>query len=456
MHSQISRRVKTPLSVLVSTSLLLSGCVIGPSYTNPEMRLPDAYSRLAPVPVARADQALWWQSYNDPVLNQLVAHGLAANVGLAEAEARVREAEAQARRAGNTVSGNLSAERQAGTGTDTNQGNITLGLDPFGGRRRQSEAALERLQAARYGAQDARLSLLQTLAQAYVDLRFYQESVAEQQKDLTSRRQTLRDINTLLNTGQATQLDRLRAEALVAETQARIPKLNANVARQQNRIATLLGVPAGSLGIDLTYRGRQPTPSGAVALGIPADLVRRRPDILRAERLYAAAVSDIGAAEAARYPSLSLSGQIIAPLDSALATSQTLTVGLVLPLFDQPGLAAQADAARARADQAYLQWRSVVLTAVEDVETALAAISGSRLAARSARRVVALDTEALGLSRKLLDSRGDVTVLDLLDRERAVSDARATLAQSLRDYATDTIALHVALGLGPDTPVTEQ
>jgi outer membrane protein, multidrug efflux system len=226
--------------------------------------------------------------------------------------------------------------------------------------------------------------------------------------------------------------------------------LNASIARQANMIATLLGTPAGALGISLEYPGRQPALEAPRRLGIPADLVRRRSDIRQAEALYAAALAEMGQARAAFYPSLSLSGQITAPLDSALSSSQALTVGLSLPLLSLPRVQAEADAAQARAEQAYLAWRLGVLSAVEDVESGLAAVAGSRLAARRAERVVALNAEALDLSRKLLDSRGDMTALDLLDRERAVSQARASLAQSQRDYASDTIALYVALGLGPD------
>lgn len=436
---------------LMLAVLALSGCVLGQPYHAPTMALPDRYARLAPLPVVPAEQQVWWRFFGDPVLDRLVARGLANNVSLAQARARVAEAEAQARGAGNPASGTLSISRQFGNGyaVDQNMSAIALNLSP--GARAQARAAMERLQAAGYGAENARIQLLQALTGAYVDLRYYQASLALKREDLASRRRTLQGIETLLQAGFSTKLDKIRAEALVAQTETEIPQLNASVARQSAKIATLLGVPAGALDIDLRYAGRQPLPSGRAALGVPADLVRRRPDIRAAERQYAAAVSDVSTAEAARFPSLSLSGQIVAPLDGALSGARTLSAGLVLPLFDQPGLAAAADAARARADQAYQTWRLAVLNAVEQVETALAAVSGSRQAAAMAARVVALNTEALSLSRSLLASHGDITVLDLLDRERAISDARDSLAQTRRAYATDFISLHAALGLGAGT-----
>lgn len=438
-------------------ALVLGACVVAPPANDTApVALPDRYLRdrhdrlapnLAPVPAPGPELAAWWQGFRDPVLDRLVAEGLAGSVSLAEAGARLREAEALARRAGNRIAGNAGASVETGEGTDTASGSLSLSLDPFGSRRRGAEAALARLQAARYGVQDARLQLLSALAQTYVELRFLQASLAEQQADLASRRRTEADIGRLLERGAATQLDLIRARALVAETQTIIPTLQARIAQAGYRLATLLGTPAGALGIDLRG-GRQPVPAETRAIGIPADLVRRRPDIAQAERLYAAALSEVSAAMAARYPSLSLSGQIVAPIQGAGGSASSLTAGLVLPLFNQPGLAAEVDAARARADQAYQQWRGAVLTAVEEVETALAAIDGSRRAVASASRVIALNTEALDLSRRLLDGSGEITVLDLLDRERAVADARSSLSQARRDYALNVIDLYVALGLG--------
>jgi outer membrane protein, multidrug efflux system len=239
----------------------------------------------------------------------------------------------------------------------------------------------------------------------------------------------------------------------VAESEARIPAMSAQIARQNARVATLLGQPAGTLGIDLSWTGRQPRLAAPRGPGIPADLLRRRPDIRQAEAQYAAAVADVGQARAAFFPSLSLSGQLSGTVGSAGAPNRTLSLGLSLPLLSLPRVRAEEQASVARAEQAYLSWRLAVLSAVEDVEGGLAAVSGSRLAAKREERVVALNAEALDLSRKLMEGQGDVTALTLLDRERALSQAHLALVQSQRDYASDVIALYVALGLGPDPVV---
>ena len=435
--------------LLFCAGALLAGCTVGPQYRSPTVDLSDSYSLLVPVGALSEDQARWWLPFDDPVLNRLIELSLSENLSLAEARQRIKEAAAIARRDGVLYRPGIDTTYRSvldGGGESLTIG-ASLGLDLFGQRRRQAEASLARLQAAEFDAENAQLLLLSQLTLAYVDLRFNQESILLRQKDLRSRRQTLRDISTLVERGAATRLDQLRARSLVAETEAQLPRLIAQGARQRNRIATLLGRSPGALGIDIAYMGHQPQPDGKAALGVPADLVRRRPDIRQAERLYAAAIAEIGVAEAARYPSLSLSGQILAPVSGGAETT-TLSAGLALPLFEQNALIAQVDASQARASQAYLQWRLAVLLAVEEVENALAAISGSRQGVTASRKVVVINEETLRLSRRLLDTSGEITVLDLLDRERSVSDARGRLAQSLRDYAADYIALNVALGLG--------
>jgi multidrug efflux system outer membrane protein len=181
--------------------------------------------------------------------------------------------------------------------------------------------------------------------------------------------------------------------------------------------------------------------------GVPADLLRARPDIRQTERLYAAAVSDLGAAEAARYPSLSLRGVISVPLGGG-AGSESLAAGLNMPLLNQSALAASADAAKARVNLAYLAWQAAVLAAVEEVENAQANLHASGQVLAEAQGLVDLNRRALALSREVLTSRGAITVLDVLDRERTLSAARALVARSLRDQAADYIILQTVIGQG--------
>ena len=431
--------------VSVSAGAVLSGCSMLPDYAPPQMQLTDRYSVLQPIQVSPRAQSAWWTAFHDPVLNNLVDRALAQNLTVAQARARVREAEALARRAGlEDIGGDLEARASAPDSSET----IGLGLDLIFSPRRLAAAAASRarLDAARSAETNARRLVIGELALAYADLRYAEALLAYRHQDLRSRQRTLNDINTRLEAGAATRLDRVRAEALVAQTRAQVPQTEAQIAILQSRIATLLADPAGRRGLGLAAGTGQPMPRGGADIGVPADLLRARPDIRQAERAYAAAVSDLGAARADRYPRLSLSGVVQAPIGGG-STAESLVAGIALPVFSQPRLAANEAAAQARVEGALLAWKDAVLTAVDEVESALIALSASMRTASAAAQVVRLNQEALDLSRQLLADAGGITVLDILDRERAVSDARATLAQAQRDVARDYIRLHTALGL---------
>ncbi|WP_120499339.1 efflux transporter outer membrane subunit [Roseovarius sp. EL26] len=427
----------------------LTACGDMAQYREPEIDLPDVYNVMAPVKAPSRADLEWWRNFNDPVLDGLIARGLADNLSIAEAQARLKEAEAGLRGASVAVTGDAEVEF-SGSKPGSDRIETTIGArvnlaNEAGHRRAAAEA---RLQAAEKNELEARRAVLSEISNAYTDLRFFQTTRKRREQDLASRQKTTNDINKQVEAGEATKLDLLRAQSLLAETQSEIPLIETNIIRQRNRLSTLLGRPIGMLNVDLGYQGRQPLPQGVTDPGVPADLLRARPDIQRAERQYAAALSDMSAANAARYPSLSLSGIISNPLNGVARPVDTFLAGLVLPVFSQPALAAEVDAADARATQAYLQWRTAVLRAVEEVENAQALLGSSKRAARAAQRTVNLDQESLKLSRELVSSGGNITVLDVLDRERSLAASRTSLAQSQRDIAAGYIELQVALGRG--------
>ncbi len=429
--------------------ILLSGCA-GPAavFKSPEIDLPDRYSMMAPIQRPNQDDLEWWRNLNDPVLNQLVSRGMTGNLSIADAQARLRESEAILRREGVAATGTGTADITASSrSSERFDTGVNAQVNLAGETRHRTAAAQARYEAAALNEVEARRIVLQELSNAYVDLRFFQTIRYTRGQDLASRQRTLRDVKTQLEAGEATKLDLLRAQSLLAETRAEIPGVEASIIRQRNRLSTLLGVPVGSLALDLRYAGSQPSPKRIADLGVPADLLRARSDIQRAERIYAAAVSDVGAAQAARYPSLRLSGLISAPFSGG-STAESLVAGLVVPVFTQPALAADVDTAQARVQQAYLQWRVAVLGAVEEVENAQALLHSALQAASASRDAVELNRQSLDLSRKLISSGGNITILDILDRERALSASRTTLASNLRDVAAGYIALRVALGQG--------
>ena len=432
----------------VATAGLVSACTVGPTYRAPEITMPDRYALVAPVRAPSQSDVNWWLAFNDRVLDELIRQGLVDGLSVKQVLERLREAEAVARREGVPVSGSATYNSNfPSPGTDRQSGSLGLRFGLAGQSRWSKRGADQRLQAAEFDLTEAQRQLLAQITTTYVDLRFFQQSLDFLQDDLRSRLKTLDDVQTQLSAGAATQLDEIRARSLVTETRSQIPNVTANIVRQRNRLSTLLGKPVGLLNIDLGYRGGQPRPKQVAKIGVPADLLRARPDIRAAERRYAAAVSDIGSAEAARFPTLSLSGDIGEPLTGG-TSNRSFGAGISIPVFNQPALAAQVDANTHRAEQAYLQWKSQVLSAVEEVENAMASLQASAESVRQSAQLVELNSRALNLSRQLLDNSGTITVLDVLDRERALSSSRASLANSVRSVATDYISLRVALGQG--------
>ena len=440
----------------ISAGILLAACDAGIVTRELSVPLPDRYSAIAPVTQPTRENLEWWRNFNDPVLDQLIAIGLSGNLSIAEAQARLRELEANARGARNLWSGSgaIGAARRSG-GVDTADIDLGATINLAGAQQRRAEAALARLDAARFGSENVRRLLLQELSVAYVNLRFFQERLSNRRQDQASRQQTVEAVGFQLQAGDATLLDQLRIRSLEAETRVEIPAIESEIIRQRNQISTLLGVPAGALTIDLSYKGRQPQPVRIADLGVPADLLRARPDIRRAEQVYAAALSDVSAAKADRYPRLSLDGAITSSLGGGASAINSLAAGLILPVFNQPALAADVDASEARVNQAYLQWRQAVLEAVEEVETAQATLRSTLSAQAAAREVVQMNTQALDVSRELLAIQSEITVLDFIDTERTLSLSRATLALTTRDVATSYIELRSALGQG-HTLETEQ
>ena len=421
---------------------LVTGCTLIPE-DDVDLDLEAAYGAV-PQDVASA-AAIPEIGFTDPVLAQLTTAALDGNPGLAAARDRLRAAAAEARAAGATTSGNGDASlRFDDTGSEAL--NIGLGarLDPASAARQA--AAVARAEAAHFDANDAQRLLLQQLATTYIDLRFFQQLLEFRRADVASRRRTLNDLNKLLDAGAVTEVDVVSARALLAEARGQLPGIEADALRQRNQLAALTGRSTSDLGIDLAFAHRQPLPHGTVDQGVPANLLRARPDIRRAERLYAAAVADITTARAALYPSLTLSGQVRVPLGGG-TESASVVPGLSVPVFGRVALKAGIEAAEARAAAAFQQWRATVFNAVQELESALASRAAAERATAAAEEVVALQRRALTLSRRLLIEGGDITALDVLDREQALTQARTTLSGNRRDVALAHIALLSALGL---------
>lgn len=433
--------------------LAAAGCTaVGPDYRPPAMPLAPAYAEGQGGAAGTVALDRWWTALGDKRLDALVARGLAQNLDIRTAVERLNEADAEVRAAGGAalVSGGVSADY---TRARSQSGNIStdasgtaaasLVLDIFGGQRRALEGAMAGFDAAQFDEGSARLAFLSSLVGNYIDARYYQEALAITRNLVRSRENTLNLVSQQREIGTATELHLVQTRALLEQTRASIPQLENGFMGAVYAIATLLAEPAQPLIAEMQKGAAQPRPRGGAAAGVPADLLRNRPDVRSAERALAGAVADIGVAEAALLPAVDLSGTITA------ASNRTWSFGpaLSLPVLNQPVLRAGRDAAVSRAKQAELDWRATVLSAVEDVQKAQSAYL------RDGRRLSALSLTAQSYARARDLSRetyevGTTNFLDFLDAERSMGDAQLSVAAAVQALANDWTALQIAAGRG--------
>lgn len=411
--------------------------------------------------------AEWWTAYRDKKLDGLVTYGLSENLDVLQALESINSASANVTVAGagalpsltvdgsHTLSGEKGRLRTTVGTTNTSGGNASFSwlLDVFGQYRRSKESAIASLGAAYATADNAKLTFLKDLVESYIDARYYQERIALSQANLKSRQQTYELTQLQLKAGAASRLDVVQAEGLVQSTKADIPGLEQSFTESAHHIATLLGMPAASLTDELRKNTGQPVFRGDIRAGIPADLIRNRPDIRKAERELAAAVADIGAAQAQLYPSISLSGSIspswvkASGASGASLTSWSFGPALNLPIFDGGKLRANVDIEKSDARTQYLAWKAAVLNGVEEVENALAAVRHATQTLGPLRRQVQTAQESLALSTTSYKD-GASSLLDVLDAQRSVSDAQESLAATVQQVAKDYVDLYVAIGAG--------
>lgn len=461
---------------LATTALLLSlgGCVTGPNHVPPEMPMPEKFAEGGTKSNGLIVADRWWTAFADKQLDNLVGQGFDHNFDILQANESINSAAANVTVAGagalpslnvsasHTVSGEMGTQRTTIGATNTTGGSASVSwlLDIFGQYRRSKEAALASLDAAYASADDTRLSFLKDLTSTYIDARYYQQRLALSYANLKSRRETYSLTQMEFRVGAASQLDIAQAEGLVQSTLADIPGLKNNFNKSAHHIATLVGLPASALTAELEKARGQPVYGGDIQAGIPADLIRNRPDIRKAERELAEAIANIGVAESKLYPSLTLSGSISpswvnpAGTSGGGLTSWSFGPSLSLPIFDGGSLRANVDISKSDAKGQYLAWREAVLNGIEEVENALSSVRRDAKTVKAQQRQVETAEESLRLSTGSY-KEGASSLLDVLDAQRSVSSAQSDLAASVQQVAKDYVDLYVAVGAGygqPDAP----
>ena len=434
--------------------LFVAGCAVGSDYQRPEVSLQTRFvgGNAETIEAVAAEQ--WWLNYEDATLTRFVTRGLAQSLDVMAAIESIRQAQAELRKTGinSALDGSLlgSVTKSGGDGTGgmstVNSGELgaSLVIDLFGGIRRERESAIASLTSVRAEVETVRLAWLAELLAAYSNARFYQEVLSLTRTTVSAREETVDITRSQFEAGAATEYEVAEAQALLSTVRADLPQYAALFDANVYAIATLLNEPAGPVMAEMQKSARQlRTPSGA-RTGVPADLLRNRPDVRSAEADLAAAVADVGVAEAALYPSLSIAGTVgrIEALNS-WSFGPTLT----LPILNQGKLRATRDAAVSSANQYEIAWRSAVLDAVEDVQVAQSNLSRYR------QRVMLLETAASDYGRALILAQqnyraGAITLLDLLETDRNTASARISAASAVNDAAQAWATLKIATGAG--------
>ncbi|WP_027160787.1 efflux transporter outer membrane subunit [Mesorhizobium sp. WSM1293] len=467
--SVAARRLLAPML----TAVLLAGCVVGPDYQTPIMAMPANWSGQKPTkPAQPARLSKWWQRLRDPELNTLVEEAVAGNLDVATAKAKIREARASYRQSAGTLlpsadgSGSASRNKSAETtsGSDATYSEYQAGfdasweLDLFGANRRGVEAARYGLNASQEELRSTLLTLVGDVASYYTQARGYQARIALARRSAASQRQTAELTRTMAQAGTATAADVAKAMGQAASTEAAVPTLEASYAQAVHRLAVLAGRPPASLNERLKRVAPIPAPRLPMPTGIPADLLLSRPDLRMAERQYAQYTAKIGQAEAARYPSVSLTGDISTAALKLGDLGKNSSIGwsfgptLSVPLFNAGQLQAAVEVAKAQRDQYFIAYRSSVLTALEDVENALVLLSQERIRIGKLASSAKSYGEAASLEGTLYKA-GETSLLDVLDAQRSLYSAEDSLLQSRVLLATNYIALNKALGGGWDGAV---
>ncbi len=470
------------ISALLILSLL--GCAVGPDYLPPRTEVPatwnaqeavtpDLTSKTSTNPAALAT---WWRSFKDPTLNSLVETAIQTNLDLAQAQARIRQARAARGIAGAPLwpqidsqaffqrsSGSSATVGSGGTPSFTSSAafkdlfqvglDASWELDIFGGSRRNLEAATADLQAAVEDRRDVMVTLAGEVGNNYLTLRGLQQQLAIARQNLEAQQKTARITHKRFEAGFVSRLDVANADAQVNTTAAQIPPLEANAQAAIYSLGVLLGQQPDFLAKTLSRPHPGPVPPPEIPVGLPSDLLRRRPDIRRAEAQLQAATARIGVATADLFPRFFLNGNAgIAASDLTLLGTYnskywSFSPSVTWPVFAGGRIRWNIELQDARQQEILLRYQQTVLTALKDVETALMAYAKEQAHQKSLALAVGHNRRAVDLSMQLYLA-GKTDFLNVLTAQRNLFLNEEALAQSTKNLGTNLVALYKALGGG--------
>jgi NodT family efflux transporter outer membrane factor (OMF) lipoprotein len=449
--------------------------MVGPDFRRPHMDVPQNYTGSVPAPEippaapAEISLARWWLIFNDPILSALVDEAVQSNLDLKLAEARIRQARAALRGAvsflGPTLDSNALAlhSRTRGIRGSNNKGDISnqyqVGfdaaweIDVFGGVRRNIEAADADLAATVEARQGVLISLSAEVALNYIDLRSFQQRISIARKNLTTQSHSARLTRLRFEAGFVSGLDVATAEAQVATTASTIPLLESAAQQAIYNISILLGRDPAALLPELSPPKDIPEQPPTVPLGLPSDLLLRRPDIRQAEAQVHAATARIGVATADMFPRFTITGSAglqSTDFSSWLTWSNrfwSFGPSASWNLFSSGRTLANIDQQRAVEEQTLVAYQQTVLTALQEVENALIASTKEEEHRVELNRAVTYNLKAVDLATRLY-TQGQTDFLSVLDAQRSLFLTEDQLAASTGTVLTNLVALYKALGGG--------
>lgn len=463
------------LFAVLGIGSLLGGCVVGPNYTPPlaaALAVPADYT-IHIAPGAPIDLANWWQQFNDPLLTDLIARATTGNLDIAVSEARLRQARESLVQAKAsllpTVTGSASETHTAEYTKTAVVGGIpqlggnyafdTLSLgadaswqaDIFGGNRRSVEASRASAGSAQFQLIGVRTSVAGEVASNYIAARLAQARLAIARDTLRTQDDNLDIAGWRVQAGLASSLDEEQARAQRAQTAATIPQFDTDFTSAVNRLGVLTGQAPGALRAALEVPGAIPRGPDGVAVGIPADTLRQRPDVRAAERDLATATAQIGVAQAQLYPALTITGNLATEGSKFSGLTDLITsslfAGLSQTIFDGGRLRSEVRAARANTDAAFATYKSTVLTGLEDVENGMQAVDSAKR--QQVELAIARDaSNNAAIFARSQYRTGLTDFVTLLQSEQSLLSARDALASSEASQATALVQLYLALGGG--------
>ncbi len=462
------------ISLAALGATILAGCAVGPRYQPPRTETATAFADHSTNYVATEIDPRWWQSFNDATLTRLIERSLATNQDLRIAMANLRSA--RALRAQSrldffpTVTANASyantllsrtavfgipginrQEELYDAGFDA-----TWELDFFGRVRRSVQARDAEVEAAEAARRDTQVSLLGEVGRNYFELLGTQNELAVAHRNAENQRQTLQITTSRLEGGRGTELDVARARAQLNNTLATIPPMESAIAHAIHRLSVLEGQPPSALTDELSPAAPLPILPAVVAIGEPAALLRRRPDIRFAERNLAAATARVGVAVADLFPRVTFVGAVgleaasFAGLGRDGADTRSFGPRISWAALDLGRVRARIKAADAQVEAQLALYEKTVLTALEETENALVDFGRERTRGEFLRESVTASETAANLARQRYEN-GATDFLNVLDSERVLLEAQDQLAQSQTRAATALVAVYKSLGGGWQT-----